>query len=339
MMNTTSLTADQLLSLSLTQFEQLVAKPSEHWQTNYRRLMTRWHPDHNAHPRAQDVFIHLRQLYDKGLCAVKSLHFDFENDSHQTFRIQYLEQEPFELGQVYRGEHQLVYHFDAKHKALAQDAEQFLKHLSFENAAMKQQMTPLLPRIKAIQWGPKGGLWVIHKDPALIRLTDLLEHTKEPLDPRHVAWIMSGLYHLSCYLNFAKRVHQGIDLRSVWIEPLKHEVVLLGGWYFSQQQDQTIGILPRFAAEVAGAKYRDQKQAKAVLDHALIQRIGRTLLGDASGQRMLSSTPTPMVEALRLASSESAVALYQRWKQALLLSFGKPKYVPMTLSSTDIYRR
>jgi hypothetical protein len=339
MMNTTVLDADQLLGLNLTQFETLLAKNTDHWQTNYRRLLTRWHPDHNTHPQATAVFIHLRQLYDRIQNPAPTLHFVFENEHGKTFQIHYQEQEAFELGVVYRGEHQLVYHFKPEYRDLVKDPEHFLAHLPFQNEAMKKQMQSLLPQIKAIHWGEQGGIWVIKKDPHLIRLTDLIKHLNAPLDPKHVAWILSGLYHLGCYLNFANRVHQAIDVRSVWIEPIKHEVVLLGGWYFSQSKGQAIGVLPRFASDVAGAKYRDQKQALPHLDHALIARVGKTLLGDASGQRLFADTPTSMIEALRLASNEGALALYQRWKQALLASFGKPNYVPMTITSTDIYRR
>jgi hypothetical protein len=203
---------------------------------------------------------------------------------------------------------------------------------------MRTTLEPLLPKLVASPWGATGGLLVIRHDAGAVRLRDVLTAHAAPLDPRHVAWILSGLFNLACYLEYRKLAHQAITLESVWIQPARHEVALLGGWFHALPFGQTLTSLPAASAELASSRYLSQRRAGPSLDLELIRAVGRELLGDRRGQRLpAGAAPAPMRDFL-LGMPSSALNDYRTWKQVLVASFGPPTFVPMPVSAKEIYK-
>lgn len=338
MNNTTLSDASVLLATPTSRAKDLFVGDASARKTLYRRLVSRWHPDHNPDPQAHEVFIHLSRLFDA--LDADSAPLTFQAENGRVFSFQPQAQGSFELGQWYRGKGSLVYLTDLKHRAAHEVFATRVRSLEYAHADMRKQISPCMPNLHSIQTGSSGQLIVLKRDPEGICLMDLIEHLQvrgEILEPRHVAWIVNSLHNLACYLETQGIAHHGITTANVWINPRLHRSEILGGWFHSLAFGDQIHTLPRQVAQHAPRAYLDARKASGRLDQESIRGIGRTLLGDASGMRMNPSTPSALINALRLPAHGSAIEEYRRWQQALLASFGPPKFVEMKLSYRDIY--
>ena len=338
MKNTTLLDASVLLATPPSRAREIFGGDAPARRSLYRRLVSRWHPDHNPDPRAHEVFIHLSQLFQA--IDEDSSGLTFQAEDGRTFAFQPQAQGSFELGQWYRGKGSLVYLTDPGSRLAHENFTARVRGLSYANAAMEKQIKPCMPHLHSVQKGPKGQIIVLKRDPEGICLADLIQYlqTKSLLvEPRHVGWILGSLHHLACYLETQRIAHHGITTGNVWINPTLHRTELLGGWFHSLPFDQPISAIPATVARHAPRSYLDARIATGRLDQESIRGIGRALLGDASGMRMDPSTPSALIDALRLPAHGSAIEEYRRWQQALLASFGPPKFVEMKLSYRDIY--
>lgn len=318
-------------------------------KTSYRRLVQHWHPDRNPDPRAPQVLIRIQQLYRlarKGAprpsSTVSVVHI--KDNNGRVFRYQGHSVQSFELGEVLFANKSFAYHILPSHKNLF---DRFIDRVSGFNYAtpqMRKSLSPLLPRLAGKVWGPDGGLIVLQRPRDFVSLRHLMEYyaQRNPgsgLPAVHVAWILSGVLNLACYLDHQDLTHNAISPDSVWINPQTHDVSLLGGWFFSHPSGSRIDLLPASSATQASTRFLAEKTADKYFDLALIRALGRELLGDPPGSRLASMGQSPsMIEFLLSAANRSAVEEYRAWKQVLLATFGPPKFVPMNITSKDIYK-
>ena len=332
------LTASQWLSLTDRAAAALFPSPAGARQALYRKLVQRWHPDRNREPRAAEVFMRIQSLQPTLLPKSRPVpSVDLPDHRGRVFRYQPLASEPFVLGRYHRAGSSLAYQVGPRHDGLFNRARDLLSGLPFATPAMRASLSPLLPSVVGAPWGEQGGLLVIRHPKDAIRLRDLHAHAGH-LDPRHVAWILSGLFNLACYLEHAKIVHHDISLDTVWVRPDVHEVLLLGGWFFAYPVGEAITALPAHAAALASPRYLSARKASHGLPIELIRAVGRELLGDRSGQRLPTTLPAPLRAFLTDPAGANAVDDYKAWKRALEASFGPPTFVPMPFSASEIYK-
>ena len=307
-----------------------------------RRLLQRWHPDRNDDPRATDVFIKVQTLLAsfapiKKRAALRPSPLEIHDFKGALFRYVPLWTTSFVLGDLLVAKDSLAYQVQASHQALFDNAVAIVRGFSFPNPDMRKALAKLLPEMVGSPFGATGGLWVVKKPRDAIRLVDLFNHVG-PLDPKHVAWIVSGLFNLLCYLEHQKIAHHDISLETVWIRPVSHEVLLLGGWFFAVPLGTPITVLPARTAALASSNLRSSKIASMGLDCELIKAVARELLGDKTGQRFSVDVPDPIRAFLSDSPLRNAIEDYRAWKKALEASFGPPAFVPMSISASEIYQ-
>jgi hypothetical protein len=337
----TTLDADTLLALPSSDWMAVFGEPGEPARLAYRRMIRRWHPDRNADPRAHDIFIKLHDMYQRMERQSAGVKLTLRDEKGRTWQMSAREKQSFELGNYYRARRSLAYQVDADHKALFDNFQNTTRSFGYANAKMREHIEPGLPHIQAAHWGEQGGLIVLPRPSGSVRLADVLKHYKSQglaVPAKHVGWILNGLYSLGCYLAYSKLAHQAIGSSTVWIDPAKHSVMLLGGWFYSRPMGQSIRVLPAWAAANAPRSYIAGRESGHRLDMELIHALGRELLGDRAGQRMRPDTPKPITDALRLPATGTALEQYQSWKQVLLECFGPPKFVDMALAPQHIYK-
>lgn len=338
MENVYDLTASQWLSLPDHAVAALFPANAADRQRLFRKLVQRWHPDRNTDARASEVFMRIQRLArtvrlprtDKAAIEVMAT-------DGRTFRYQATHSEDHALGRFHRASATLAYQVLPAHRSLFENAATRIAALDYATTAMRKSLSALLPTIVGSVWGNSGGLLVLRKPTDAIRLRDLMDFAGQ-LDPRHVAWIISGLFNLACYLEHARLAHHDIGLDTVWIRPACHEVLLLGGWFFATPYDTTLSTLPLHAAQLASPRYLSARRAGPGLDTELVRAVGRELLGDRMGQRLPATTPSAIKRFLTDPPAPSAIEDYRDWKQALEASFGPPTFVPMPFSASDIYK-
>lgn len=341
MKNTTPMDANALLSLPIHRAGELFQGAVDDMKTAYRRMVHRWHPDHNPDPKAHEVFIHLQALYQAATARKQGVDLDFTSETGQHFRFHAQARTSFELGWVYRGKGSIAYLVSSAHSDAARNFQAKITSLAYANDAMRAQFSPQLPTLHAIHHGPDGVLMIVKRDPETVLLRDLVDYhaahgTK--LDPRHVGWILNGLHNLACFMAHNGVAHHAIGLDTVWINPRLHSIQVLGGWFHALKFGQPIRTLPTHAAQMAPRSYLREKVASGRLDQECIRGAGRALLGDPNGHRFDPDAPIQMTSLLRLPATGTALEEYQRWKQVLHASFGPPKFVDMKLSFNEIYQ-
>jgi hypothetical protein len=182
-----------------------------------------------------------------------------------------------------------------------------------------------LPRLRAngTYGGQDGDLLVtLDKSEKAIPLDRLLAWSGGTLDPKHVAWILSGLYNIACYLNYIGVVHLGIEPSAITVEPETHRVALPGGWIHATNEGHPPPPVPASVAAFLPRKFRGAKKVTHAMTHECIRAIGRMLLGDTGGLKLALGPQTPLTKFLLSPAEGNAIEQYGAWKQATRDAFG-----------------
>lgn len=341
--------AKKWLTIPDSKAKEIFGETADAIRVVYRKLAQRWHPDRNTSPDAVEVFVRIQKLHriatgEDSVDSTNSLNLsecEIVDASGKRFSFKGQSFERFELGFFYRGKGSFAYKVEKNHKEFFNKAVSIIKNFNFANEDMKKAMLPCLPEIAGHPLGEDGGLLVIKKNVESVRLRDLFNYilkTDKAMDARHVAWVLSGLFNISCYLEYSDLAHQAISLDSVWVTPRTHDVSLLGGWFFAQNFNQPIKVLPSYSASLASSKYLKNKIAEKGFDRELIRAVGRELLGDRTGQRLKSyGVPDPIINFLLDIPAKTAVEDYKNWKECLRKVFGDPKFIKMEISHHQVY--
>jgi hypothetical protein len=338
------LTGAELLAVAVP--ERLFSPAQAEIKRAYRRLAWAWHPDRNGAPEAAAVFAHVGTLYHAALAKlargrwhVPGLFRCTANDG-AVHMIRYQREIELELGTMLIAKTALVFALRPEFTDLLADARRAQTRLRFANDAMRAQIAPWLPRATTTITTPDGPVLIIDKAPELVLLRDLRDHLGGALDPRHVAWILSSLLNLACYLDYAGLTHNAIGLDTVFVAPQAHRCALLGGWFYAAGRGERLRALPARTAALAPPDVLAARTADIRVDLELIRATGRALLGDETGLVLAraSRAPRPLIDWLRGAPCDSALGEYELWGSVLEASFGARRFVELGVSASDIYR-
>jgi hypothetical protein len=309
-------------------------------KSEYDSLLHKYHPDKNKSPNAHEEFVHLQKLHELAKKALQDSLWETRNKLlcgryHMAFHRK-LE---FPLGKIYIGDTHLTFLVERKHEVLWNNALKTIKNFKYPNDKMKQEMSRYLPSIRVAFDIPNYFVLVLNKTPDLLLLRDI--PTTIPDWDRHVAWIISTLHNFMCYLEFAGLTHNDISLDTYFISPEHHSGALLGGWWYSCKKGEGLTSVPKSSYELFSPTMKKTLIADHSLDKELLRALGRELLGDRSGTRLLIGephAPLPIINWLKCATSKPAVAEYKLWDKVLQDSYGKKRFIPMDVSTKTIYK-
>ena len=304
----------------------------------YNLLALRFHPDQNKSATAQDEFIRLQELYR---AAQAQLELDFwETKSSLRFggyRARFRRKLPLQIGTMYVGDSHVVFMIEAAHRALFDNAVQTIKGFGYASDQMQKEMSRYLPTIKAQVDLPQHCVVVLEKTPDLILLRDIPRTVPEW--DRHVAWIVSCLHNIRCYLEYSGLTHNNISADTCFVSPEHHSVAVLGGWWYAAKPGTKLKAVPAESYELFSPAMQASKLADYQLDRELVKALARELLGDRVGTRLLASKPAPdaFLNWARCTSSATAVKEYESWGRVLDTSYGKRKFIPLEITADQIY--
>jgi hypothetical protein len=344
-------TAD-ILTIPLDRPDKLFSGNTEADHKLYNRLRLSWHPDRNGgSSEATAVFQQVNALWEARNLQLENGTWrgagatSLKLPGDHALAIRYLRQRPFELGRVYVCRENIVYTSDGTDtsKALFGQAVRTVSGLRYADDRMRTEFARYLPVVKSyVPDTATGPAVIVEKSTELVALSDLLEHSGGVLDPRHVAWILSCLHNLSCYLEWAGIVHNAIDLDTYFVSPEYHSGALLGGWWYACQRKQPLKHLPARSAALwytLPSSITKLKQARHRLDRESIRRIGRELLGDSGGTKLLhdSAVPAALAQWVTLPSGKSALEDYKQWERVREQSFGVRKFTKLDATAAAVY--
>ena len=342
----TALPAETLLAIPLSVPEHLFTGDPDQARREFRTLVAIWHPDRCSRPEATAVFQHLSRLYAtaerklrNGAWQTPGL-LTLRGSDGTRYQIRYLCEREFELGQLFIGPETATWLVEKQHADLFQNGLDAISGLRFADGRMAAQLQPGLPEIAARFETADCLALVLRKAPDLLLLSDVLEHFDGRMDARHVAWIVSSLLNLACYLDYAKLAHNAILTDAVFISPPRHSSALLGGWWYAVRQGQAMRAAPALTVQYAPFDVINHQRGDIRTDLELVRAVGRALLGDISGARLArdKAAPPAMLDWLRLPASGSPVQEYQTWQgRVLKASFGERRFVKLDLAVNDLY--
>lgn len=343
MLDVSSMTADQILAVKEPEF--IFPFSIDEAKNLYRRLAGRWHPDRGGD---DSVFAHLKDLHERAeqkiamgfWCGPSSLHFRTRKGSE--FALSHNLQRAIDIGWMFIGDRFMTY---AVKNEFADLAEEFVKTsiaFQYKSKAMQDEIQRYLPKVHDCHETLEYTVLVIDKTPDLFSLRDVAQAMGGKVPAEHVAWIVSSMLNLLCYLHLiGKRVHGDISLDSYFVSPKEHVGALLGGWFYSGQLDKPPRALPARTINLIPEVKRERRLTRAI-DSALVKATALELLGDINGSKLLTdkSIPRPMFNWLRSTTTpKTAIEEYTEWKESVLpKSFGKPKFVELALTKRDIYK-
>ncbi len=339
-------TSQLLLDLPLGEPERLFTRDETRLAQEYHYLARRFHPDLSPDSKAKEAFAHLGLLYDAakkkladGTWQTPGLSV-FNGRDGKKRQLRFAKKVSFELGSLYIARSVVAYEITPDHADLARAAQRHLTTLRFADTAMKEACSRFLPTVKDFFETDTAHILVVDKEPESIRLRDVLSLWGGKMDGRHAAWILSGLHHLACYLDWAGLSHGAIGPDDYFISPLAHTGALLGGWWYAAQAGAPLTALPARSVDLAPPDILRTGQADKRLDLALIRATGRELLGDLSGRTLSADpyVPTALSSWLSMPTSGDARTDYQTWFGEILpASYGPRRYTKMDLTFDATY--
>ena len=345
MNNVIALSAEALLAIRPSEPERLFTGDEDTAKQEFRALASLWHPDRCPGAGMTGVFQHVNRLYDTavrklrgGIWQTPGLLVLRATDG-ATYKIRYRKEREFELGRQFVGSEIVAYVVGKDHADLFENALQVIGRLPCADARMAAEVQRYLPEIVRHFETGEGWVLVLRKTPDLVLLRDLLDHYGGRMDARHVAWIVSSLLNLACYLDYARLAHNAILADTWFVSPSQHGGALLGGWWYAVRQGERMRAAPAATVQYAPFDVMDRRCGDSRTDLELIRALGRELLGDATGARLAreKAAPQPMIDWLQLPAGDSALRDYQIWMNRVLKdSFGKRRFVKLDVSA-DLY--
>ena len=341
-----TLSADDILDIPEDAPERLYSG-ADAAEKEARRLEQKWHPDRCQAPRATDVFDRLRKLQaaakrkiaegtweTPGLLSIRST-------AGAHFELRYSRKVALEVGTMFVGRNVVAFDIPHDNLDLLEDGERQVARLSYANDAMRKEFSRYFPEVVKKVETATGALLVLKKAPGELLLQDVLEFYKGKMPAAHVAWVISRLLNMACYLELQGKVaHNAIGPDTVFISPAEHTAHLYGGWWFATPLGAKMKAASQRLMLCAPPSVLQNKVGDTRTDMEMIQALGRELLGDPTGARLAkdASVPAALVDWLQLSTHQSAVATYKDWQSRVLIeAFGPRKFVPMDLTHDALY--
>ena len=226
---------------------------------------------------------------------------------------------------LYTGNNELIYLLPERYKQYCERAMDILGSLNYADENMEKEISKYFPqKIELVQTEDNQCILKIKKSIDVLSLKDLYNYFEGLIPVKHVAWIISGLYNLSCYFEFAELTHGGITLENTFVSPYYHSVCLFGGWW---------NTCPK--------KY--SKYSKSNIDLKAIKTLGRILLGSEDKGKTLPNREAIPDALYNWATTESsfktAYDAYSHWNFVLEESFGSKKFIPLDIDNDEFYEQ
>lgn len=304
----------------------------------YKILVKQFHPDINNDSRAEQAFKNIQTLYDEAKMKIKNGTWQTDKKIYLTsisgkkVSLKYLSVKSFELGKIYIADTHILYLIDKKYKRYYENAIKQIKSLKYKDSDMKNIFEKLVPKIKD-SFETSNGEYVIvlTKSPNEYMLSDLLIKNKSKLTDRHVAWIISRLNNINCFLSYNNIVHNGITVDNCFINPDNHTISLYGGWWYSVLENQKMIGTTSEIFSIMPIKNKTEKIASRTTDTESIKYLAKKILYNEK------STPKPFIYWLNLGASNNAIEDFKSWDDALIKSYGKRTFVSLDISKENIY--
>ena len=303
----------------------------------FKVLAQMYHPDRNKSKQAEEVFKKIKELYNtaKGMIEsgkwAESDCIEFDTKDGKRKKLKFIKECKFELGVQYISSSIITYVLEAQNKKYFDNAIKRIGSLGYEHDAMEKEFSRYFPEfIETFETEEGKWVLVIKKTKDLIRLQDLLDFYKGNINDRHVAWMMSRLSNICCFIEYNGITHNGISLENCFVSPEYHSIALLGGWWYCVGRGEKMFGTQKQIYDIMGPLTKTNKIGSVTTDLESVKLIGRTLLGK-------TQAPDSFRNWLNSGSSGIARNEYTKWSQALDRAYGERRFIKLEATEQEVY--
>lgn len=240
--------------LACQRYQDLFSAEPALAQKERQRLLKQWHPDLNSDPQAEQVFIHIHDLFNQASMRHKVRTLSI----NQTEYAYFLTHDNTIYTLYYLQNGNLIVHFKHKASALKNNIIQNLKALNqmLEHHPLKARYQDLLDiRILAT---PNDDYLKVVFNTRYLPLVLVKNYIYEHKDWKMSAWIISRLFDTALLLQNNGLNFTGADPHLVFVDTVSHYMIDLSALFFSTS-GQMLVLSPM--------------QAKAVFSDAIAHKI------------------------------------------------------------------
>lgn len=319
----------------------------------YKKLIKEYHPDDiedkktKTKQEQKEAFEQVVKLYQQAQELAKKGRWEKTNyirlqkTDGKSVECFYLTSWNFELGTCYVCRRHILYLIDSDKKKFYEKAISLLSHLPYQDTLLKKEFAPFFPKLADFYETMDGFLGIVlEKETEVYPLNCLIDYFDGKIPVKHIAWIISRLSNLACYFNIHKLVHNGITIHNCFVSPKNHTIYLYGGWWYMAEEGEHLTGITKEIYELMPIKAKTEQFAAIITDLESIKQLGRKLCGEANINkfRCLDFVPDGMKDFLTAGSSEDAIEEFEKWEIALKQSFGPRKFIPLSVTETEIYQ-
>lgn len=321
--------ADQILSI--TDPKILFPGDGKAVERAFRQLAKAWHPDVNHDPKAVSVFAHITCLRERAGQAKSRPATVFVAKDGRRFAFKELSRRAMDGGEVLVGKRLVAYRLD--NGLLGRDPG-----MRFSDERMRKEMERFLPRKDVVLDLVDGRLEMFVRTPDQFLLSDMIARIGV-MEPKQVAWMISGMLNVVAYLAHNGMVHGGIGPDVLLASPKHHSIALTGPMLFATKAGARPKILPERTLDVVPRMAAAGQLAEPGMDLQLVRVTALDCLGARSPAQAYAIPGLPKQVADWLASPPAASAVddYASWERARDSGFGPRKFVPWDVPPERIY--
>lgn len=337
---------DAITILSITKCGDLFPYGEDAVKAKYKELGKEWHPDNNNSSDATAVFTKITELYNRALELLRNGEWEKTNyiligkEDGKKIALNYDTYFDFELGVCYVTKTKIVYILGSDKEKYYNNAIKNIRNLSYKDKKMEEDLSRFFPKIYQTFKTNKGEfVIVLDKTEDVYPLKSVFEYFNNKIEDRHVAWIISRLCNLTCYLKYSGLVHNGININNCFVSPKYHSILLLGGWWYTTKENESMIGTTKDIFSIMSVSAKSSKKSTMLTDLESVKLLGRQLLGETNCRKLAldSAIPKPFIDFLISGSGNNSYEEFTKWDKALDASYGKRRFIKMEIN--NLYER
>lgn len=330
------ITIDKILNAK-TKYGDIFPNDPKQLPLIYKELCKQFHPDSCGDPRATDAFATLQIFYKEASAVVGtgvwegSRYVEIKTTTGKTLQINYLYHAIFELGDCYVCNRNIIYIFDFSKKKYYNNYIKQIKNISFADKDMEKMFKPLFPEVVSEYDTPnEKHVIVLKKTEDVYPLRCVIENFyKGNIPDTHLAWMMSRLMNIGCYLKYNGQVHNGINIDNCFVSLNFHTILLPGGWWYATKEGEPMIGTTAEIYNIMPPKVKADKVSSSITDIESIKAFGR---------KYLASTAPDAFKAFTVSGTgEDSMKEMEKWDSALIDSFGKRRFIKIDATAKEVY--
>ena len=195
--------------------------------------------------------------------------------------------------------------------------ESYPHAMPYESEVEEKKVSLALPEIVMCKHSATNSLLTTNR-PLGFDPLELVKDSLGTIPPRHIAWMISRLLYLCCYMEHNNIINGGLNMKTLFVDTKNH-MMWFPNWFFYTEIGQPLKGLNNLVKNVLPTEIISKKVADKIIDQESIKLIGRCL-GESEGQ-----CEKFLKKPIKIGTP--SVDLFKEWSKALDDTYGPRKFV------------